>query len=273
MYNEPPKRVSLLCGLVSGATQAGVFNPYDRALYLSVKHSRPFLSRVNFENGYQGFGQSVTGRAIASGLYYPLEHGFLSLIPEDGKSHPLYVFLAGTSAGAMNAIILNPISAVKYKTWSRQVNRGIWVEAAEMWHKGGLRPFLNGLRPTLCRDIAFGGCYTFLRYTINGPSASPDHYQWIGNMLAAGVATVVSGPFNLARNEQYATKSKKLAPTIPQVFSTLAKQVAAQDNMSDKLHLLQNRLRIGWGTARVAVGMAFGHFIYDQSMQMFEKRS
>ena len=271
MYNEPPRRVSLLCGLVAGICQAGLFNPYDRALYLSVKHNRPFLERINFQNGFQGFGQSVFGRAMASGLYFPLEHAFLArFVPDDGKFHPIYVFLAGTSAGAMNAIILNPLSAVKYKTWGREVNRGMWVEANEMFHKGGIRPFFNGLRPTLFRDIAFGGCYTYLRYTINGPL--PDHHQWLGNMISAGIATIVSGPFNLARNEQYATRSKKVAPTIPQVFSTLTQQVAAQHSLSGKLHLLQNRLRIGWGTARVAVGMAFGHWVYDVCMQTFEKR-
>jgi hypothetical protein len=170
----------------------------------------------------------------------------------------------------MNAIILNPLSAVKYKTWGRVINRGMWVEASEMFHKGGLRPFFNGLKPTLFRDIAFGGCYTYLRYAINGPL--PDHHQWLGNMISAGIATMVSGPFNLARNEQYATRSKKVAPTIPQVFSALAQQVAEQDTLSGKLSLLQNRLRIGWGTARVAVGMAFGHYIYDKCMDIAETR-
>ena len=37
--------------------QAGLFNPWDRALYLSVKHSRPFLSGENFQRPYQGFWQ------------------------------------------------------------------------------------------------------------------------------------------------------------------------------------------------------------------------
>lgn len=69
MNKEPPKGVSLLCGLIAGVAQAGLFNPYDRALYLSVKHHRPFLDSRNFQNGYQGFAQSVGGRAIASGLY------------------------------------------------------------------------------------------------------------------------------------------------------------------------------------------------------------
>ena len=31
----------------------------------------------------------------------------------------------------------------------------------------------------------------------------------------------------------------------------------------EKFSFLQQRLRIGWGTARVAVGMAFGNYVYD----------
>lgn len=68
LHREPPKGVSLLCGLVAGVAQAGLFNPYDRALYLSVKHHRPFLDKRNFQNSFQGFLQSVGGRALASGL-------------------------------------------------------------------------------------------------------------------------------------------------------------------------------------------------------------
>lgn len=271
MRTEPPKGISLLCGLIAGVAQAAVFNPYDRALYLSVKHHRPFLDPKNFENGYQGFLQSVGGRALASGLYYPLEHAFLNLVPADGKPHPYCVFLAGTAAGAANAIILNPLSAVKYKTWGREVNRGMKQEVLEMWKKGGFRPFLNGLRPTLYRDVVFGGCYTYLRYVINSQLSISREHQWIGNVTAAAVATIASGPFNLARNVQYATKSKKQAPTIPHVLYKLTEQVAAQDTVSGKLHLLQNRLRIGFGTARVALGMAFGHYVYDQCMVAFDK--
>lgn len=47
------------CGLIGGITQAGLFNPWDRALYLSVKESRPFLAWDNFSRPYQGFGQAI----------------------------------------------------------------------------------------------------------------------------------------------------------------------------------------------------------------------
>ena len=60
--------VAFLCGLAAGVTQAGALNPYDRALYLSVKNKVPFLSPENFRSPYQGFLQSIGGRALSSGL-------------------------------------------------------------------------------------------------------------------------------------------------------------------------------------------------------------
>ena len=60
--------VAFLCGLAAGVTQAGLLNPYDRALYLSVKNKVPFLSSANFRSPYQGFFQSIGGRALSSGL-------------------------------------------------------------------------------------------------------------------------------------------------------------------------------------------------------------
>eukprot|EP01048_Picozoa_sp_COSAG05_P043323 COSAG05_NODE_23904_length_255_cov_0.621795_1_plen_53_part_10 len=40
----PAQRVSsrLGCGFAAGLTTAGLLNPWDRALYLSVKELRPF---------------------------------------------------------------------------------------------------------------------------------------------------------------------------------------------------------------------------------------
>lgn len=254
------QRTSFLCGLFAGVAQAGLFNPFDRALYLSVKHHRPFLRYENFRQPYSGFLQSVGGRALSGGLYYPLERAFcMALAPSDGPTHN---FLAGTAAGAMNAIILNPISAVKYKTWGREQNRGMLTEVITMWREAGIRPFFNGLFPTLLRDVVFGGCYTYLRHARDIP---PEH-QWVGNMAAAAVATIASGPFNFARNIQYGTRSKRVAPTIPQVLKKLVVKTASHDTIYRSWRYASARLRIGWGTARVAVGMAFGNYVYDQCM-------
>lgn len=260
------EKTSFLCGLAAGVIQAGLFNPFDRALYLSVKHHRPFLTPANFVSPYQGFAQSVGGRALSGGLFYPLEHWFLARLP--AQSGPWANFLAGTGAGTINALILNPMTAIKYKTWSRKEPTSMLRVAIDMYRKGGIRPFFNGLWPTLCRDVVFGGSYTYIRLELQYRLELSPEQRWIANVVAAALATIFSGPFNLARNVQYATKSRHIRPSIIEVFQTLANEVDRQRSLYHKFQHVQNRLRIGWGTARVAVGMAFGQYLYETFMWM-----
>jgi len=93
--------------------------------------------------------------------------------------------------------------------------------------------------------------------------------QWIANASAAAIATVVSGPLNFARNVQYATKSRQERKSIGIILSKLVHHTLEQPTWMDKWTYVQNRLRIGWGTARVAVGVAFGHHVYDVCMTTF----
>lgn len=267
--------VSFLSGLAAGVAQAGLFNPFDRALYLSVKNHRKFLTPENFQSPYQGFFQSVGHRALSGGLYYPLEQFFITLLPADAvmdtsSSGAFYNFLAGTAAGSVNAIVCNPVSAVKYKTWGRDVNRGMVQESLEMLRKGGIRPFCNGLVPTVIRDLMFGGTYTLLRFELQYRLQLGTDYQWVSNFVAAALATVVSGPLNLARNVQYATKSRHVADTVRDVLSQFLLEISQRQTLLEKSIHVQNRLRIGWGTARVALGMTFGHYVYDKLVGMYE---
>jgi Mitochondrial carrier protein len=268
---EPVNSASLICGLSAGVAQAGVFNPYDRALYLSVKDNRPFLHPTNWYRPYTGFAQSLGGRAVQGGLYFPLEHFFLRVINnayhKSDESDAKLNFLAGTAAGAVNAVLLNPISAVKYKTWGREVNHGVLHEVVGMLRKSGsLRPFYNGLLPTVMRDVVFGGTYTWLRLQIKVWFDLSAKEQWIGNFVAAGLATVLSGPFNYVRTIQFATRSQEKAATTLAILGDLTRQTTEVRNGSSilaSLRFLQNKLRVGWGTARVAMGMTFAHSVYN----------
>jgi len=270
--------VSFLSGLAAGVAQAGLFNPFDRALYLSVKNQIPFLSQRNFQSPYQGFFQSVGHRALSGGLYYPLEHFFVSMLPPEaaldtGSSGALYNFAAGTAAGSVNAVICNPISAVKYKTWSREVSRGMVREALDMLRIGGIRPFCNGLIPTVARDLVFGGIYTFLRFELQYRLQLGLEYQYVANFTAATLATILSGPLNLARNVQYATSSRHVADSVRDVLAKFSDEIFQRPSWYEKCRHVQNRLRIGWGTARVALGMTFGHYVYDTLVGIYEVSS
>lgn len=263
---EPVNSASLVCGLLAGVAQAGVFNPYDRALYLSIRDDRPFLHRANWHNPYTGFAQAIGGRAINGGLYFPVEHFFLRCLNDtfDRESDPKLNFFAGTAAGGFNAVILNPISAVKYKTWGRPVNRGMLHEVVGMLRKAGsIRPFFNGLSPTVSRDVVFGGTYTCLRLQIPVWCGMSANQQWMGNFVAAAMATVISGPFNYVRNVQFATRSHETADSTVTILRDLVSQTLTHRGVLARLHFLQNRLRIGWGTTRVAIGMTFAHAVYN----------
>ena len=116
------KNAKLLnCGIISGLIQAGVFNPWDRALYLSVMYHRPFLRSANFLNPMAGVMQTIVQRAISSGLYFPLEDIFAESIGKhiQDKDNPSLQrttrFVAGLLAGSANGILLNPFSSVKVR--------------------------------------------------------------------------------------------------------------------------------------------------------------
>ena len=259
---------SVLCGLAAGVVQASLFSPYDRALYLSMTNRTPFLSVENFRNPFSGLSQSIGGRALSSGLYFPLEQFFFRKFHQEenhsNSNHSGRNFAAGTAAGAVNAMILNPLSAIRYKTWSRiTYNRGMVQEAMNMLQQGGIGVLYKGLASTLLRDVTFGGCYTFMRLQAQWVYDLPPEYQWMANLFAAALATIVSGPFNLVRNVQYSTKSSEISPTSYEVISELMNETRQIESTPQQLRYLSQRLRIGWGTARVATGMAFGHWVYD----------
>lgn len=110
----------LLCGFTSGLLQAGLFNPWDRALYLSVKHERAFLHIENFRNPMAGVLQTLFQRAISSGLYFPLEEMFLHYLAstkKDNEQKSLLILVAGSLAGALNGIMMNPLASIK--VWKR----------------------------------------------------------------------------------------------------------------------------------------------------------
>ena len=83
------------------------------------------------------------------------------------------------------------------------------------------------------------------------------------NFIAAALATILSGPFNYARNMQYATSSRRPALATSVILQQLWQETLSVPGTGPKLRFLQQRLRIGWGTARVALGMSMGHATYD----------
>jgi len=280
--------VKFAAGLLSGLTQSLLFNPWDRALYLSVKEDRAFLRRANFRHPWRGASSSLFHRAASSGMYWPLVEQLLPYARRalggrargaartaagdsgsSGARETAAMLLAGNGAGALNGVALNWVSATKYRMWGEPERRGggygatFWPTIRRMWRNGGLRPFLMGLGPTVARDAIFGGVFMGTRHALRtllfAPRESALGESVALSLVAGAIATTASAPLNYARNMQFATPSTHPARSTLALLRQLLRDARAEDR---PWRFLQRRLRVGWGTARVAVGMASGFELY-----------
>jgi hypothetical protein len=261
--------INFFCGLFTGAFCAGFFNPWDRALYLSVKFDRPFLNKLNFTNMFHGASQAMVQRSIFGGVYFVVQGQLrTNLYPVLSQqlqfSESTSQLTVGAVAGTVNGIVTNPMSAVKYHTWGNE-NRAFLSSCYQMYKGGGVKPFLNGMFPTILRDITFGCIYEVGRHQIRSRMGDHLQYQLLGDMTAAGLSTVLAGPFNYARNIQFQTPPDQKQLSVPSILNNLWRESQElHPTIRSKLSFFQRRFRVGWGTARVAVGMAVGQQVFDR---------
>ena len=256
--------VNFISGLFTGTFSAAAFNPWDRALYLSVKNKTPFTKELFTGNPYHGSSQAIMQR-ILSGMLYFAAASQIRTMTENAKlftSENWRNFFVGSTAGAINGIVLNQMSVVKYYTWGRK-NRRFIDSSKHIIRNGGFNVLFKGVNATISRDIVFGIVYevsrsSFRNMTSNDTSGS---VIVVSNFIAAALATTVSGPFNFARNMKYATSVSK---TPPSTFYCIYKLLILDSFKQEKpFSYLQQRMKVGWGTARVAVSMASSQWIFD----------
>jgi len=295
----------LSCGLTSGLLQAGIFNPWDRALYLSIKDGRAFLHVDNWRSPFSGLMQTIVQRALSAGLYFPLEELYRSslyrLLEAEGKGSPqksLLTIMAGILSGITSGVIMNPISAVKYHYWGTPTGKeNFFSTSADMWRRGGLRTFLVGTGATVNRDLVFGGVYAFMRHEFlpaaqnsdRGGSSEGDGDKggapngrgmsriaapgpgFFVNLVAACSATIISSPWNYVRNVHYATQ--RGAP--PMSAAAILRDLWAESLLErekgggavfSQLRFLQTKLRIGWGTVSSDLSSSFLLFTHSSCL-------
>ncbi|KAK7196511.1 Mitochondrial carrier protein [Novymonas esmeraldas] len=158
--------------LISGASQAILFNPIDRALYVRVKfRRRRFLDKRNFERPFQGFMNAMVYRTLVGASYMFWQDSmriaierFAPAACQASTAPQLNSMLIGLSAGAVNGFALNTLQAVKFRMWNTDA-RGITFlrTAVHMYGEGGLAIFFRGCVTTMVRDSVFGIVYETAR--------------------------------------------------------------------------------------------------------------
>jgi hypothetical protein len=136
-----------------------------------------------------------------------------------------------------------------------------------MYAEGGMRPFVAGTLATVSRDMTFGGCFALLRHGLQSPDDSKTK-KVIINMFAGFMATLLSSPMNYVRNIHYATPPSVHHESARVILYQLWKKSETNTtSLFSRCVYLQHQLRVGWGTARVACGMALGAHIYEMCSQ------
>ncbi|ORC87880.1 uncharacterized protein TM35_000191240 [Trypanosoma theileri] len=157
--------------LMSGAAQAVIFNPFDRALYVRVKFRRNhFLDRRNFEKPFQGFMNAAVYRTLVGASYMFWQDSMRIFIervmPEyfqASHSPKTNAFLIGATAGSLNGSVLNGMQVVKYRMWNAEVGSSFYAVALDAYKENGLRIFFRGIGATALRDCIFGVVYESCR--------------------------------------------------------------------------------------------------------------
>eukprot|EP00667_Euglena_gracilis_P015010 EG_transcript_15590 len=274
--------VAACCALISGTTSAAIFNPWDRALYLSVLHERPFLSPANFDKPFQGFGQAIAHRIISGGCWFMLEDMFTAPCQTLLPHNPLAASaLTGVCAGAVNGAILNPVALTKYRLWGKETP--VVQEILNTVRYGGVRYLFVGGLVTVLRDSLFGVVYTASKWLAldfchrhdigQKQTGQVKPHEFACKMLAGGLATTACSPLNYIRNIKYShhclhTSPKGMTEIWEDLCTNFRCRVQTQ-GWRPGLGWLQMRLTTGWGIARVAVGMAVGDLVYSQSKRLF----
>ena len=260
-------------GVLTGAFCAGVFNPWDRALYLSVKNKRPFLLKSNFTSPYHGFSQAVLQRTFQNSIYFimqsELKHSMHPYLRNNlNMSESSTQFCIGLFAGSVSGFLTNGISAVKYHTWGQE-DRSFLSSTREMWSQGGYKIFFKGIIPTIQRDMVSGSTYEVVRHLMRDHFQKPNDPKnsltnFICNSAAAGLATMTASPLNWLRNLYYATPPDKKPPSTLDASKNIWQESKIHSQkISGRLGFFQKRFGVGWGTARVAVSTGVGQLVCD----------
>ena len=86
--------------------------------------------------------------------------------------------------------------------------------------------------------------------------------------LAAGASTVLSAPLNYARNIQFGAQWSKPTPPAWRAIRALLQRAQTKPTGAVTLSYLCQRTNVGWGTLRVASGMAITALGYSALLEL-----
>lgn len=144
-----------------------------------------------------------------------------------------------------------------------------------MLDKGGVRAFFVGTAATVSRDLVFGGIFACLRHEFR--HRQQEHNLEVSNFMidvsAGCLATIASSPINYVRTVNYANPPGREHIPAKKILRDLWTQAMKRETWFRRFRYIQHTLKVGWGTARVGCGMAFGSFVYTSCVSYISETS
>ncbi len=169
-------------GLVAGVISAIVFNPLDKAIFISTTKNISFFNRQVWSNCFNGTTNAILSRLVSSGLYFSfIDHFSQSFSP----------IQTGFTASFLVNISTNPVNLVKFHSWFNGLSTRDSIGFFYKTH--GIRGFYIGFPAVFLRDFLFNTSYISFK-------KKDDHFFNLA--LISGTLIIVS-PFNLVKNLKY----------------------------------------------------------------------
>jgi len=241
-----------LFGLLTGVINVAIFNPFDRALYLSTKDHSTIFDLKYCKSPYQGVLNGIVQRTISYGLYYPM----IDIINKKLKN-PIMSMMA---TSAIIGVVTSPLSAIKLTNWNSDHSTKIISFARQMYVKGGLFPFFRGTIVTLKRDLIFGATLGYFSYTYNTKK------EFLQDAVFATFATILSSPFNYLRVIKYNAPCDIHLPNhiiLKDLINVVQKECPDYNTMRKIIYTFHHKFNVGWGSLRVGLGMAMSRQLYE----------
>lgn len=174
--------IEFTSGLGAGFISAIIFNPIDKAIYLSTTKDLKITNSNVWKGLYKGSSLSILTRIITSGLYFSYIDYYSSILNSNLQ-------VATITAGS--CLITNPLQIIKFKSWYS--DSSITDTYLNIKNKFGYKGFMIGGSSLFMRDLVFNYIYLSLK-------KKDEHLNNIGGVCLALVAVA---PLNLIKNKKY----------------------------------------------------------------------
>lgn len=248
----------ILSGVATGMVSSVVFHPFDKVLYQMNRANETtkvsILTTRLWTSPFQGVSQTTYGRLIGYGLNLPLYDFYKSLfLPY--TSHASICSAIVTSLNT--AALTHWVSIIKIWQFNNNISGPALQHAQRMKAQYGVSIFFRGMPYTCLRDSLFAGIFFPLSEKYN-PNKDFDK-----DMVIATLASAIGAPVNYARNEIFFNLTQK-PRSLRSLLQKLGNELSEKKTLSSKVnHLLFTRFCLGFGTARVGIGMAFARTTYE----------